>query len=79
MPCKKAVKNRFRKSPEAVCSVVQHTVADSQLCVDVLGIGGIFLQLAADVGHVHPENLVAAAAAVRAPHVLQNEVIGEWG
>ena len=57
-------------------SIFQHPVADAQLGEDIFGIGGILLELAADVGHVHPEDLIAGAA-VGAPDVLQNEIIGE--
>ena len=31
--------------------VIQHAIADAQLGVDIFGVGGVFLQLAADVGH----------------------------
>ena len=45
--------------------------------MDILGLGGVLLQLAADIGHIDPQDLVAAAAAVRPPDVLQDEVVGE--
>ena len=42
-------------------AVLQHPVSDAQFCQDVFGLGGVFLQLAADVGHVDPQDLVVAA------------------
>lgn len=58
-------------------AVLQHTVSDAQFCQDIFGLGGVFLQLAADVGHVDPQDLVVAAL-VGAPDMLEDEVIGEY-
>ena len=40
-----------------------HAVADAGFGEDVGGLGGVFFDLAADVGHVDAEDLVVAAGA----------------
>ena len=67
----------FKRSAKGRASVLQHAVSDAEFGVDVPGFGGVLLEFAADVGHVDTEDLVAVVAAVWAPDVLQNEVVGQ--
>ena len=43
-------------SPDVL--VLTHPIAHTNLCEDILGLGGILFQLPADVRHVDPEDLV---------------------
>ena len=49
-------------------SVLQHPVTDAQLRQNVLGLGGILLQLPADIGHVDTKNLIVIIS-VRSPYI----------
>ena len=51
-----------------------HAVADAHLCKQILRLGGVFFDFPADVGHVHPEDLVVAAGP-GAPQLLDDEII----
>ena len=51
-----------------------HAVADAGFGEDVGGLGGVFFDLAADVGHVDAEDLVVAAGA-GAPELLDEIII----
>ena len=44
-------------SPAALI-VLAHAVAHAHLCEDILRLAGILLYLTADIGHVHPEDLI---------------------
>src|SRR5699024_12246233 len=48
------------------------TVADAHFREKILRLGGILLDLPADIGHVHPEDLVVAAGP-GAPQLLRSE------
>ena len=37
---------------------LRHAVSDADFGEDVLGLGGVFLNLPPDIRHVHPENLI---------------------
>ena len=63
---------RGRRSGFGLC----HTVAYAYLSEEVFRLSGIFLNLAADVGHVDPENLVVSAGA-RPPQLLDDVIIGQ--
>ena len=43
---------------------------------EVFRLGGIFFDLAADIGHVDPENLIVAAGA-GAPQLLDDVIVGQ--
>ena len=43
---------------KGVLVVLAHTVAHAYLCEDILRLAGILLYLTADIGHVHPEDLI---------------------
>ena len=53
-----------------------HAVADAGFGEDVGGLGGVFFDLAADVGHVDAEDLVVAAGA-GAPELFDEVVVGQ--
>ena len=55
---------------------LDHAVADAGFGEDVGGLGGVFFDLAADVGHVDAEDLVVAAGA-GAPELLDEIVVGQ--
>ena len=57
-------------------AVLQHTVSDAQFCQDVFGLGGVFLQLAADVGHVDSKDLVVIVH-VGAPDGIHDVTVGQ--
>ena len=54
------------------CDPVAHT----DLCEEIFGFCGIFLNFTADIGHVDPEDLIIPAGP-RPPKLLHDEVIGE--
>ena len=53
----------------------RHAVAYAHFGEKVFRLGGIFLDLSADVGHVDPEDLVIAAGP-RTPQLLDDGIIG---
>ena len=55
---------------------LDHAVAHADFGKDILGFRRILLDLAADVGHVHPQDLVPAAV-LRSPEFLHDIIIGQ--
>ena len=54
----------------------RHTVADADFRKEIFRLGGVFLDFAADVGHIDPENLIVAAGP-GAPELLDDVIIGQ--
>ena len=55
---------------------LDHAIADAGLGEDILRLGRIFFDLAADVRHVDAEDLVVAPGA-RTPQLLDEIVVGQ--
>lgn len=56
--------------------IFQHPIADADFGEDILGLCGILFDFAADVSHIHTQNLVVAVH-VRPPDGTHNLVVGE--
>ena len=55
----------------------RHAVADADLCKDMLRSGRVLLDFAADVGHIHPQDLVVVIH-IGAPYLFHEIGIGEY-
>ena len=57
-------------------SLIPHTVANSDLCENILRLSRIFFQLSPDMGHIDPEDLVVAVI-VRPPDLTHQIIVGQ--
>ena len=53
-----------------------HAITYPDFCENILGVRRILFNFSADIGHIHPQNLVAAMT-LGPPEFLQNEIIGQ--
>lgn len=69
--------NKEKREEKHLIIAFHHTVADADLCENVLGFRRVLFDLAANVCHVDPQDLVSALA-LRTPQFTEDVIISEY-